>query len=1037
MRPLRLRIGGFTCFRDEQHIDFSGLELFAIAGPTGAGKSTILDAIVFALYGEVPRIAADRLGELVSLGLERAVVGLDFEVGAAAYRVTRGIARDGARDARLERLDGGAACAVVEGGPEVVREVRRLLGIDAAAFLKAVVLPQGRFADFLHSRPEERRGMLRSLLQLEVYERMRERALELARGAAQRAEGLRGRLHEDFADATDERLAAIGVRLDGLAARVHSSASAAEAAWSRFAALERGAELARELRAARAHLAALEEERGAVVAREQARDRSERARSLVGLVELAARARARHDEARVELARWGAPVESAARRRDAAEAAEAASRELEGLRAALERLGQVTPLLARRVEWARRFEEADWARSKAELEIEAWAMDLLRCKAELAGHVAELQEVERALAGGGYDPERLRRLCDALAPAAELVARDRDLQRAHEQVGIRDAELSRAVAAQAEARVAAMAAAQHVTDAAEHHERACVALEAARRVHAAHELRAALAPGAPCPVCARPVEEVVGAGAPADLEVARAREATARRRRGRCAQLEQHTRAQLAVAERVVAQAVIDRDAAVAKVGVLARDVEALADRLAAVLEERAGGTVAMAERIPALCTAERGRADHQARLERRKHALERAAGEAGHREALATQRILVGGRDRVRARLAAAEASSEIATLEAELRELIPSGDAEHERGYLARRIATLTAERDAAIEEEHHQAQALHDRAARAAVARAACEVAAAEAVEAEARARAGLEAGGFVDERDVRAALLTPEQRDEIDRAARQWLDDHAAAIARVADLTERAGETEVTAEATAAARAAADAARAQHDELVVTVGRLGSERGEVERRIARASELRRQLAEQVAVEAIHGQLADDLRFDRLQAHVLEGAFREIVAAASVRLRELSGGRYALGYGADEFHVVDHLCGRGRRRVDTLSGGETFLTALSLALALSEQVQRAAGAVRLDSLFIDEGLGTLDRETLATVTDAIHRLGRAHRMVGVITHAQELTRALPARIEVHRGSDGSRIEVVARGLAEPLRRDLAASAGRRASD
>jgi exonuclease SbcC len=131
--------------------------------------------------------------------------------------------------------------------------------------------------------------------------------------------------------------------------------------------------------------------------------------------------------------------------------------------------------------------------------------------------------------------------------------------------------------------------------------------------------------------------------------------------------------------------------------------------------------------------------------------------------------------------------------------------------------------------------------------------------------------------------------------------------------------------------------------------------------------------------------------------------------------VRLRELSSGRYTLDYAHDDFFVIDHDNARERRRADTLSGGETFLTSLALALQLSEQVQRAAGAVRLDSLFIDEGFGTLDPETLATVSDAIQQLGRGHRMVGIITHVQELTSALPARIDVIRGPDGSKVKVV----------------------
>ncbi len=191
--------------------------------------------------------------------------------------------------------------------------------------------------------------------------------------------------------------------------------------------------------------------------------------------------------------------------------------------------------------------------------------------------------------------------------------------------------------------------------------------------------------------------------------------------------------------------------------------------------------------------------------------------------------------------------------------------------------------------------------------------------------------------------------------------------------------------------------------------------GAERCDVEARIARAASLREQLSRATAERATYEQLAADLRTDQLQAYLLEGTFREIVQGASVRLLELSSGRYTLDYTHGDFFVIDHDNARERRRADTLSGGETFLTSLALALQLSEQIQRAAGAVRLDSLFIDEGFGTLDPETLATVSDAIQQLGRGHRMVGIITHVQDLTSALPARIDVVRGPDGSKVKVV----------------------
>jgi DNA repair protein SbcC/Rad50 len=122
------------------------------------------------------------------------------------------------------------------------------------------------------------------------------------------------------------------------------------------------------------------------------------------------------------------------------------------------------------------------------------------------------------------------------------------------------------------------------------------------------------------------------------------------------------------------------------------------------------------------------------------------------------------------------------------------------------------------------------------------------------------------------------------------------------------------------------------------------------------------------------------------------------------------ELSG-RYTFQWHEDEFAVIDHDNAQERRAADTLSGGETFLASLALALELSEQVQRAAGAVRLDSLFIDEGFGSLDAVALETVASAIESLQLSGRMVGIITHIRELTDRMPDCIVIEKGPGGSR--------------------------
>jgi exonuclease SbcC len=113
---------------------------------------------------------------------------------------------------------------------------------------------------------------------------------------------------------------------------------------------------------------------------------------------------------------------------------------------------------------------------------------------------------------------------------------------------------------------------------------------------------------------------------------------------------------------------------------------------------------------------------------------------------------------------------------------------------------------------------------------------------------------------------------------------------------------------------------------------------------------------------------------------------------------------------------FSVADHDNAGEERSAHTLSGGETFLTSLALALELSEQIQSAAGAVTLGSIFIDEGFGTLDAETLETVAGALQTLPVGGRMVGIITHLAELTQQMPGRIIIDREQGGSRARVVA---------------------
>jgi exonuclease SbcC len=185
VRPVKLVAEGFSAFRDRVEIDFEGADFFALVGPTGAGKSSVIDAVCFALYGSVPRYEHERaVAPVITVGAAQAKVSLTFEVGGESYlatRVARRLPRGGGattREARLERLgaDGQSTEVLAGSADEVTTAVEELIGLVFKHFTRCVVLPQGEFARFLHDKPAERQGLLVNLLDIDIYNRMGQRA---------------------------------------------------------------------------------------------------------------------------------------------------------------------------------------------------------------------------------------------------------------------------------------------------------------------------------------------------------------------------------------------------------------------------------------------------------------------------------------------------------------------------------------------------------------------------------------------------------------------------------------------------------------------------------------------------------------------------------------------------------------------------------------------------------------------------------------------------------------------------------------------
>lgn len=234
MRPLRLDIEGFGTFRDPVTLDFSDSDYFALVGATGSGKTTVIDALCFALYGSAPRWPRRNQVSLAmapSTGHTR--VSLVFENGGHRYAALRVLARaargqvttkqsrlielapDSAVDGELAEVLDAEIAALADSPDGMTEAVESLLGLSWDHFIQCVVLPQGGFARFLHAPKSERQDLLVSLLGLSVYSRVGQRANQVAKEAAIKAQTLRAE-KEKYADVTEEAEISARVRAEKL-----------------------------------------------------------------------------------------------------------------------------------------------------------------------------------------------------------------------------------------------------------------------------------------------------------------------------------------------------------------------------------------------------------------------------------------------------------------------------------------------------------------------------------------------------------------------------------------------------------------------------------------------------------------------------------------------------------------------------------------------------------------------------------------------------------------------------------------------------
>ncbi|MFI9601091.1 AAA family ATPase [Streptomyces sp. NPDC052043] len=993
MRLHRLDITAFGPFGGSQTVDFDALSaagLFLLHGPTGAGKTSVLDAVCYALYGAVP--GARQSGQGTTLRSDHAVAGtrtqvtLDLTVAGRRLEVTRlppwerpkkrgtGTTLDKAQSL-LREYDAttGAWKDLSRSHQEIGEEITQLLGMSREQFCQVVLLPQGDFARFLRADAEARGKLLGRLFDTHRFAEVEKRLAERRRATEARVREVDAEL---LADAHRMQQAAgdamelpdLAPGEPGLAQTVLAAAAVARAtareqltvARCRLTAAESAhavagaalhrvrdvARLQRRSAEARERAERLAERAGAHREAQARMERGRKAETVAPALELRETAEAEYRRAAAAEARARAvlPAEFAdGGAAGLAAAARRAAEELGGLESARRAEQRLAAVVAERAA-ADRQERAD---DDVLQETEAWLAGWETVRSALRTRVDTAQEAAA----------RAERLALRLEPARQRLAAAR----------VRDS----LAADTEEERRRALASAEAAARAKEH----WLELKEQRLTGIAAELAASLTDGEPCAVCG-----------------ATEHPAPARKVAGH-------------VDREAEESALADHQAAEEQ---RARDER----RLGAVREELAAATAEAGDTRTARLAEEAGELEAELARARRDASTLHAAQQELHHAEQERERRLTDRREaelRATSRLALRESlDREKAALEAELAQARgAAGSVAARAAQLQRRAALLTEAADAARAAED-SAERLKDADGRLA----------------EAAFRAG-----FDTPEAASAALLDDAAHRELQRRLDAWHTEEAAvrAVLAEADTASAAGQPPADVTAAEAAAAAADrrlreaaSVRDAAERRCAELDRLSARAATGTRRLAPLREEYDRVARLAALTA--GTSADNERRMRLESYVLAARLEQVAAAATARLRRMSSGRYTLVHSDDRagrgrsglgLHVVDAWTGR-ERDTATLSGGETFFASLALALGLADVVTDEAGGVRLDTLFIDEGFGSLDDQTLDEVLDVLDSLRERDRSVGIVSHVADLRRRVHAQLEVVKGRSGSAVRL-----------------------
>jgi exonuclease SbcC len=1028
MRPLKLTMTAFGPYKEQETIDFTRLEqhrLFVISGNTGAGKTTIFDAISYALYDTASgedRYESRMLRSHFADDQTPTTVEFDFSTGRRAYRVVRQLAYKKAGN-KSETPPRAELYELTSGKPEpcvdrftisdVNQKLQSIIGLTKEQFSQIVMLPQGEFRKLLTSDTENKEEILRRIFRTELFQKLEERFKSIGRTRKEQVDQARTEL-----DFTVRRVSSAlprreGSELASVMAQEHRNVpqllAALEGELAHYGELQREAagrkerqeaELARhteryhkaqalaerfaELARKQAELRRLDEQAGAMLAGERRLTLAEQAQRVEPYEQQRARVRAQLEQlqAKLQLKRREAAqaeqsLQAAEERFREEEAREPERREAE---AALRRLQEMQPIVKSLHERRQQLERLLQEERQAGSRLEQADARLLKLQADKSEAGAAIKELERRTADFPAKTE----LLSELRVRASIM---QDVLKLEDQLAVHGQQL--------QAEQGKLVSLQEL-----HRELETAWIEGQAGLLASH-----LHDGQPCPVCGsaeHPAKAELAERVPTREQLAEAKE-------------------QLRIAQDELSRA--EAMAAAASDGMGSkRELLRESGFVPEDVRRQYAELVAEGKRLKAELDA---LAKDAEQLKRHRETMERLEAELEQQAAAKQQLTETLGKLALDRTAKQTELQSDYSRVPEQLRDFPALERRLKEQNALAESLLAtwkMAQERSGAARIALAQEQATVRQMAEQA------EEAALAQTEANQRFEHALAECGLLDETVYLSSRMDKQEMAGLKAELERYKTEKTTVQTQMEELSrELAGKQpenlEEISELLTKLKAESDALSQQLLEMKAFLQQaqlLIEALADTDAKLKKLEDEYGQLMDVYNV--LKGDNALRMSFER---YILIEYLEQILQAANSRLRRLSNGQYVLhrseriekhnrpsGLGLD---VYDAYTGQ-YRDVKTLSGGEKFNASLCLALGMTDVIQASQGSVSIEMMFIDEGFGTLDEESLGKAIETLIDLQRSGRLIGVISHVPEIKAAFPAVLEVRKSREGfSRTELV----------------------